>query len=117
MLSIRRAGSNAGFELTTLFKTLVDLQMMVQGIEEDLGLSDLGNIEKRVLLSIIEFHDKNGVASTAEILTHPLLNAFSRPSLFRALKLLEETGRILKVSDKRGFYAPAKNVGSSISEV
>ena len=111
------AGSNAGFELTTLFKTLVDLQMMVQGIEEDLGLSDLGNIEKRVLLSIIEFHDKNGVASTAEILTHPLLNAFSRPSLFRALKLLEETGRILKVSDKRGFYAPAKNVGSSIKEV
>jgi hypothetical protein len=43
------------FKLTTLFKTLVDLQMMVQGIEEDLGLSDLGNIEKRVLLSIIEF--------------------------------------------------------------
>ena len=51
--------------MTTLFKTLVDLQMMVQGIEEDLGLSDLGNIEKRVLLSIIEFHDQNGVASTA----------------------------------------------------
>jgi len=69
---------------------------MVQGIEEDLGLSDLGNIEKRVLLSIIEFHDQNGVASTAEILAHPLLTTFSRPSLFRALKLLEETGRILK---------------------
>ena len=48
------------------------------------------------------------------ILAHPLLNSFSRPSLFRALKLLEETGRIFKVSDKRGFYAPAKNVGSSI---
>jgi hypothetical protein len=90
---------------------------MVQGIEEDLGLSDLGNIEKRVLLSIIEFHDQNGVASTAEILSHPLLATFSRPSLFRALKLLEETGRILKVSDKRGFYAPGKNVGSSILEV
>jgi hypothetical protein len=111
------AGSKLRFKLTTLFKTLVDLQMMVQGIEEDLGLSDLGNIEKRVLLSIIEFHDKNGVASTAEILAHPLLTTFSRPSLFRALKLLEETGRILKVSDRRGFYAPAKNVGSSISEV
>ncbi|MDA9109999.1 hypothetical protein N9J41_00255 [bacterium] len=103
--------------MTTLFKTLVDLQMMVQGIEEDLGLSDLGNIEKRVLLSIIEFHDQNGVASTAEILAHPLLTTFSRPSLFRALKLLEQTGRILKISDKRGFYAPAKNVGFSISEV
>ena len=86
---------------------------MVQGIEDDLGLSDPGNIEKRVLSTIMEPYDQNGVASTAEILTHPLLNAFSRPSLFRALKLLEETGRIFKVSDKRGFYAPAKNVGSS----
>ena len=103
--------------MTTLFKTLVDLQMMVQGIEEDLGLSDLGNIEKRVLLSIIEFHDQNGVASTAEILAHPLLTTFSRPSLFRALKLLEETGRIFKVSHKRGFYAPAKNVGVTSLEV
>ena len=102
--------------MTTLFKTLVDLQMMVQGIEEDLGLSDLGNIEKRVLLSIIEFYDQNGVASTAEILAHRLLNSFSRPSLFRALKILEETGKISKVSDKRGFYAPLKNVDFRILE-
>ena len=68
--------SNLRFKLATLFKTLVDLQMMVQGIEEDLGLSDLGNIDKKVLLSIIEFYDQNGVASTAEILAHPLLNTF-----------------------------------------
>ena len=113
MLIRFKVGSKLRFKLATLFKTLVDLQMMVQGIEEDLGLSDLGNIEKRVLLSIIEFYDQNGVASTAEILAHPLLITFSRPSLFRALKLLEETGRIFKVSDKRGFYAPAKNTGSS----
>ena len=89
---------------------------MVQGMEDDLGLSDLGNIEKRVLLSIVEFYGKNGVASTSEILAHPLLNAFSRPSLFRALKILEETGKISKVSDKRGFYAPLKNVDFRILE-
>ena len=115
MLLRVRAGSSLRFKLATLFKTLVDLQMMVQGIEEDLGLSDLGNIEKRVLLSIIEFYDQNGVASTAEILAHPLLTAFSSPSLFRALQLLEEPGTILKVSDKPGFYSPAQNAGYSIS--
>ena len=65
MLLRLKVVSNLRFELTTLFKTLVDLQMLVQGIEEDLGLSDLGNIEKRVLLSIIEFYDQKGVASTA----------------------------------------------------
>ena len=110
MLIRFKVGSKLRFKLATLFKTLVDLQMMVQGIEEGLGLSDLGNIEKRVLLSIIEFYDQNGVASTAKILAHPLLTTFSRPSLFRALKLLEETGRIFKVSAKQGFYAPAKTL-------
>ena len=111
MLHSCRLQSVLELKLERLFKTLVDLQMMVQGMEDDLGLSDLGNIEKRVLLSIVEFYGKNGVASTSEILAHPLLNAFSRPSLFRALKFLEETDRIFKVSNKRGFYAPAKNVG------
>ena len=52
--------------------------MMVQGIEDDLGLSDPGNIEKRVLTSIIESYDQNGVASAAEILAHPQIQ---RPSL------------------------------------
>jgi len=51
---------------------------MVQGIEDDLGLSDPGNIEKRVLSSIMESYDQNGVASTAEILAHPQIQ---RPSL------------------------------------
>ena len=52
--------------------------MMGQGIEDDLGLSDPGNIEKRVLTSIIESYDQNGVASAAEILAHPQIQ---RPSL------------------------------------
>ena len=52
--------------------------MIVQGIEDDLGLSDPGNIEKRVLSSIMESYDQNGVASTAEILAHPQIQ---RPSL------------------------------------
>ena len=51
---------------------------MVQSIEDDLGLSDPGNIEKRVLTSIIESYDQNGVASAAEILAHPQIQ---RPSL------------------------------------
>ena len=51
------------------------------------------------------------------ILAAAVAQGLLKTALFRALKLLEETGRIFKVSDKRGFYAPAKNVGSSISEV
>ena len=51
------------------------------------------------------------------ILAAAVAQGLLKTALFRALKLLEETGRIFKVSAKRGFYAPAKNVGSSISEV
>lgn len=51
------------------------------------------------------------------ILAAAVAQGLLKTALYRALKLLEETGRIFKVSDKRGFYAPAKNVGFSISEV
>ena len=51
------------------------------------------------------------------ILAAAVAQGLLKTALFRALKLLEETGRIFKVSDKRGFYAPAKNVDFSILEV
>jgi hypothetical protein len=35
-----------------------------------------------------------------------MLSAFSRPSLFRALKALEAAGKVTKATEKRGYYAP-----------
>jgi len=85
---------------------LSDLQMLVSEMEHDLGLAYLGQIEKKVLLAIADVAAKNGSAQTHDVLGHSLLSSFSRPSLFRALKTLTDEGKLLKVTDKRGYYAP-----------
>ena len=87
-------------------KTLTDLQLMVSDLEADLGISDMSEIERKVLFSLSDVFAQEGVAATAAILSHPMLSAFSRPSLFRALKALEAAGKITKVTETRGYYAP-----------
>jgi hypothetical protein len=88
-------------------KILTNLQLMVSDIEKDLGLSDLSEIERKVLISISDIFDQLGKVPTSEILSHPMLRKFSRPALFRALKILEAAGNITKETDKRGYYALA----------
>jgi hypothetical protein len=46
------------------------------------------------------------VTATGALISHPMLSTFSRPSLFRALKALEAAGKVTKVTNKRGYYAP-----------
>ena len=87
-------------------KRLTKLQIMVSEMEEDLGLSGLSNIEKKTLLVIVDLNEKAGLASTSDILAHPILNQFSRQSMFRALKVLGVCGKVVKVGFKRGYYAP-----------
>ena len=86
--------------------TLTELQLMVSDLEADLGISDMSEIERKVLLSLSDVFAQVGVAATGAILSHRMLSTFSRPSLFRALKALEAAGKVTKVSEKRGFYAP-----------
>ena len=88
-------------------KTLTKLQLMVSGLEADLGISDMSEIERKVLLSLADVYAQAGVATTGAVLSHSMLSTFSRPSLFRALKALEVAGKVTKVTEKRGYYAPS----------
>ena len=92
--------------MNSRLKTLTELQLMVSGLEADLGISEMSEIERKVLLSLSDAYAKAGVAATGAILSHPMLSTFSRPSLFRALKALEAAGKVTKVTNKRGYYAP-----------
>jgi hypothetical protein len=87
-------------------KALTDLQLMVSDLETDLGISDMSEIERKVLLSLSDVSAQAGLAATGTIFAHPMLSAFSRPSLFRALKALEAAGKVTKATEKRGYYAP-----------
>lgn len=93
--------------MKTALNALAELQIMVTDMERDLGLSDLSQIERKVLLAISDLHAQNGKVATQDILDHKLVESFSRPSLFRALKGLENTGNIKKIGPVRGYYAPA----------
>ena len=89
-------------------KKLADLKLMVRKMEADLGLSDHSHLSRSLVTAVADLHEqKAGRASTSDLLEHPLLQEFSRPSIFRALKAMEASGEIKKVGPVRGFYAPA----------
>ena len=92
--------------MNSRLKTLTELQLMVSGLEADLGISDMSEIERKVLLSLYHIYAQEGVTATGALISHPMLSTFSRPSLFRALKALEAAGKVIKVTNKRGYYAP-----------
>lgn len=73
-------------------------------MEAELGIGEIGNLEKSVLMSIADIANEDQIVSTKEILQHALNRQYSRPSLFRALKKLELLGRIVKVNGRRGCY-------------
>jgi len=91
-------------------KILTNLQLMVADIEKDLGLSGFSEIERKVLISVSDIYAQLGKVTTGEILSHSMLSTFSRPALFRALKVLEVAGNIAKLKDKRGHYELVKQL-------
>ena len=77
---------------------------MLADMEAEVGIRDIGAIEKSVLIAIADLTGDTTLVSTKEILQHPLTDVYSRPSLFRALKNLESFGKIAKGGEKRGLY-------------
>jgi DNA-binding IscR family transcriptional regulator len=90
--------------MTAKLQPLAQLSMLLSDMEQELGLEELSHFEKQVLLAIVDCaSDANG-AKLADIQNHKLTQEISRPSLFRALKQLEEAGQIEKLEGKRGRY-------------
>jgi DNA-binding IscR family transcriptional regulator len=90
--------------MTAKLQPLAQLSMLLADMEQELGLEELSHFEKQVLLAVVDCaSDANG-AQLVDIQNHKLTQEISRPSLFRALKQLEETGQIEKLEGKRGRY-------------
>lgn len=93
--------------MSMLLKKIAQLQLTLSELEEDVGISDISTIEKRVLLAIADLTENQSKATTGEIMEHRLIDGFSRPSFYRALKSLEQKGKIDKSMSLRGFYSLA----------
>ena len=86
---------------------LINLRSALLDMEQDLGLLEMSDLEKQVFLAIADLDQKNCCAATKDLLTHPFVQNFSRPSLFRSLKALEKSKKIKKVGLTRGYYSVA----------
>ena len=93
--------------MSSLLKNIAKMQIMLADMEAEIGIRDIGAIEKSVLITIVDLANDADLVHTKDILQHPLNNVYSRPSLFRALKNLESLGKISKGGDKRGLYTLA----------
>ena len=86
------------------FNNLIDLVKIVTEMERDLGLNDISNSERNVLLAISDLENSEGFAKTKAILSHDLTVGISRPSIFRALAKLEKLGKLSHKNDTNGAY-------------
>lgn len=74
---------------------------LLHDMEKELGLSDLSDTDRRVLLSIQDLSNKQTQVETNQILDHRFLETVSRPTVFRSLKKLLDAG-YAKKSGGRG---------------
>ena len=91
--------------MSSILRKIVQLQTLLTEMEEDIGISDNSTIEKRVLLAIADLNDDSERVATADIMNHKLIDGFSRPTVFRALTVLETENKIEKAGPIRGFYS------------
>ena len=98
---------NGNLNMSSLLKNIAKMQIILADMKAEIGIRDIGAIEKSVLITIVDLADDAALVHTKDILQHPLNNVYSRPSLFRALKNLESLGKISKGGDKRGLYTIA----------
>ena len=98
--------------MASRLEQLAKFNLLLKGMEEELHIDDLSTFEKQVLLAVASCAAENEVVKLSSIETHPLAEQISRPSFYRALKTLEESGKIKKMSGKRGYYTlTAENTG------
>ena len=95
--------------MSDAIKQLSRLAKLIFEMEIDLGLSDLSQPEKLVLMAAHEQSDADGQFQTHQLLSHPLSAKISRHTFFRALKQLEQKELLLRnLEKKRGLYSVAE---------
>lgn len=90
--------------MSFLLQKVATLRVLLSELEKEIGIEDIGIIEKKVLLAIADLSSLHDVAEIKMIKDHPLICKVTQPSFYRALNNLQSMGKIKKVGIKRGFY-------------
>ena len=104
-------GENLAFTVSDMgnldkLEQLCALASVLDGMERDLGLNALSDLEKKVLRAAYSVSDRHNHFAPSEVLERlEGERDVSRSSFFRALKALSEAGRIKRMGDeKRAGY-------------
>ena len=87
-------------------EALISFKLLLQKMEDDLGLSELSAVEKNVFLAISDLcnKDEKSNARTQDLLNHDLVSKAGRATIFRALIKLEAVNKISKSDVLHGHY-------------
>ena len=88
-------------------EALIRFKLLLQKMENDLGLSDLSDVETKVFLAISDLCNQFEAAKTQAVLQHELVASIGRATIFRAIKKLEDRDKIAKSQDQYGAYSIA----------
>ncbi len=88
-------------------EALISFKLLLQKMENDLGLSDLTDVETKVFLAISDLCSQFETAKTQAVLQHELVASIGRATIFRAIKKLEDRDKIAKSQDQYGAYSIA----------
>ena len=94
-------------EYTMAHEALISFKLLLQKMENDLGLSDLSDVETKVFLAISDLCNQFDTAKTQAVLQHDLVASIGRATIFRAIKKLEDRNKISKSQNQHGAYSLA----------
>jgi hypothetical protein len=92
--------------------SIAHLKELLLGMERDLGIDDLGSIQKDILYAATILSETNGTTvETDEIRKHALLAGVPRSSFFRAMKDVVDAGYLVHSNEKkRSTYSLSKKL-------
>ena len=91
--------------MSDLIQKLISLKVMLEEMEEDLGLAPLSEFEKNIYFAAQALKSPDRLVKTQQLRTHTFTQSISRPTFFRALQSLEKKGLIARSGSKKiGFF-------------
>lgn len=92
--------------------SIAHLKELLLGMERDLGIDDLGSIQKDIVYAATILSETNGTTvETDEIRKHALLAGVPRSSFFRAMKDVVDAGYLVHSNEKkRSTYSLSKKL-------
>ena len=87
--------------MSDLVKKLISLKVMLEEMEDDLGLAALSEFEKNIYLAAQALKSPDSTVKTQQLREHTFTQSMSRPTFFRALQSLEKKGLIARSGSKK----------------